>query len=133
MPTIDITLRKGCSDAAIEQCLLQIPREAERILENTKTRMLRVSVFEAEPAMSFAGGAEAEGINPTVVFTIGPGRSDEAKRKYAARVTEILCENLGCKPEEVRMYILSSEGNHFAIGGKPKVFAKTPEPGKEGA
>ena len=53
MPTIDITMRKGCSDQAIENCLLQIPKAAEDILENTKKRMLRVSVFEAEPEMNF--------------------------------------------------------------------------------
>ena len=38
MPTIDITMRKGCSDQAIENCLLQIPQAAEDILENTKKR-----------------------------------------------------------------------------------------------
>ena len=31
MPTIDITMRKGCSDQAIENCLLQIPQAAEDI------------------------------------------------------------------------------------------------------
>lgn len=117
MPTIDITMRKGCSDQAIENCLLQIPQAAEDILENTKKRMLRVSVFEAEPEMNFENGeAVVDKINPSVVFTIGPGRSTEAKQKFATKVTEILSENLGCKKEEVRIYILSSEGNHFAIG-----------------
>ena len=33
MPTIDITMRKGCSDQAIENCLLQIPQAAEDILD----------------------------------------------------------------------------------------------------
>lgn len=132
MPTIDITMRKGCSDQAIENCLLQIPQAAEDILENTKKRMLRVSVFEAEPEMNFENGEAVEDkINPSVVFTIRPGRSTEAKQKFAAKVTEILSENLGCKKEEVRIYILSSEGNHFAIGGRPKVFQKLPEEKKE--
>ena len=132
MPTIDITMRKGCSDQAIENCLLQSPQAAEDILENTKKRMLRVSVFEAEPEMNFENGEAVEDkINPSVVFTIGPGRSTEAKQKFAAKVTEILSENLGCKKEEVRIYILSSEGNHFAIGGRPKVFQKLPEEKKE--
>lgn len=131
MPTIDITMRKGCSDEAIEKCLIQIPRAAEDILENTKTRMLRVSVFEAEPEMIMQNGENPDGIFPTVVFTIGPGRSTEAKQKFSEKITEILVENLGCKKEEVRIYILSSEGNYFAIGGKPKVFAKLPEEKKE--
>ena len=85
MPTIDITMRKGCSDQAIENCLLQIPQAAEDILENTKKRMLRVSVFEAEPEMNFENGEAVEDkINPSVVFTIGPGRSTEAKQKISA-------------------------------------------------
>lgn len=131
MPTIDITLRKGCSDEAIEKCLLQIPRAAEDILENTKTRMLRVSVFEAEPEMILQDRKMADGIFPTVVFTIGPGRSEEAKKKFAQKITDILVENLKCRQEEVRVYTLSSAGNHFAIGGKPKVFPKLPEAKKE--
>ena len=81
MPTIDITMRKGCSDQAIENCLLQIPQAAEDILENTKKRMLRVSVFEAEPERNFENGeAVGDKINPSVVFTIGPGRSTEAEQ-----------------------------------------------------
>ncbi len=131
MPTIDITMRKGCSDEAIEKCLLQIPRAAEEILENTKARMLRVSVFEAEPEMILQDRETADGIFPTVVFTIGPGRSEEAKKKFAQKITDILVENLECTREEVRVYTLSSAGNHFAIGGKPKVFAKQPQPKKE--
>ena len=63
MPTIDITMRKGCSDQAIENCLLQIPQAAEDILENTKKRMLRVSVFEAEPEMNFENGEAVEKIH----------------------------------------------------------------------
>ena len=68
-------MRKGCSDQAIENCLLQIPQAAEDILENTKKRMLRVSVFEAEPEMNFENGeAVVDKINPSVVFTIGTGQ-----------------------------------------------------------
>lgn len=131
MPTMDIMLGKGCSDRAIEACLTQIPRAAEEILEHTKAQMLRISVLEAEPELVFAGGAAAAGIHPCVVFTVGPGRSAQAKQKFAGKITEILSENLGCSREEIRVYMLSGEGNHFAIGGRPKVFAKKTESGEE--
>lgn len=94
--------------------------------------MLRVSVFEAEPEMNLKMGKQWRTRSIRLLYLpSGPGRSTEAKQKFAAKVTEILSENLGCKKEEVRIYILSSEGNHFAIGGRPKVFQKLPEEKKE--
>jgi len=124
MPTVDITLRKGCSDDALEKSMKEISAAAEEILENTLVRMIRVSIYEADDDMILQGEKEVKGIFPTVVFTIGPGRSDEARRKFGKRITEILVKNLGCPPEEIRIYLLSSVGNHFAIGGKVKDFSK---------
>ena len=127
MPTIDLTLRKGCPDRALEACMKEISCAAEEILEITRTGMIRISVFEAEEDMILQGGEGQTGICPTVIFTVGPGRSVQARKAFGRRITDILVKNLACEPKEVRVYILSSEGNYFAIGGRPKVFQEKKE------
>ena len=120
MPTIDITIKRGVSDAALEKCMKEITDSAEKLLENTYKRMIRISIFEAEDGMVMDGGKIENDLCPTAVFTIGPGRSEMAKQKFAQSITEILADNLKCNKDKIRVYTLSSYGNHFAIGGNKK-------------
>ena len=94
-------------------------------LENTLERMIRVSVYEADPERIYCGGAPAPRLQPTVLFRIGPGRSAEAKDSFMEQIAEILSRNLGCRKEDVRGYVMDNEeGHHFCIGGKHKDFTK---------
>ncbi len=125
MPFITLYLKEGCSDASIEKCLKEITAAGAETLENTLPRMIRIKVYDAPKARVYSGGAVTEKTNPTVVFNIGPGRSEEAKNKFMAKIADILHENLGCPKEDVRAFIYDNANpNNFCIGGKPKDFTK---------
>lgn len=125
MPFVTLYLPKGCDDRALEKSMREITAAGADTLENTLTRMVRVTVFESEPERVYQGGKQAEGLHPVVLFRIGPGRSAAAKDSFMDQIAQILHENLRCPKENVRAYILDNEeGHHFCIGGKPKDFTK---------
>lgn len=125
MPFVTLYLPRGCDDAAIEKSMREITAAGANTLENTLERMVRVTVFEADPARVYQGGTQATGLKPTVLFRIGPGRSPEAKDSFMNQIAEILSSNLRCPKEEVRGYVMDNEkGHHFCIGGKHKDFTK---------
>lgn len=125
MPFVTIYLQKGCNDAAIVKSMREITEAGASTLENTLTRMVRVSVFEAEEARVYQGGIPVTGATPTIIFNVGPGRSQEAKNLFMAQIAEILELNLGISKESVRAYIMDN-GNpdNFCIGGQLKDFSK---------
>lgn len=125
MPFITLYLPRGCDDGALETSMREITAAGADLLENTLERMIRVTVFEADPERVYQGGAHTEPLKPTVLFRVGPGRSAEAKDAFMAQIAEILSRNLGCPKENVRSYVLDNEeGHHFCIGGKHKDFSK---------
>ena len=125
MPFVTIYLPRGCDDAALEKSMREITTVGEEVLENTLTRMIRVTIFEADPERIYLGGEHTEPLTPTVLFRVGPGRSGEAKDTFMARIAEILSKNLNCPKDRIRAYVLDNEeGHHFCIGGKHKDFTK---------
>ena len=54
---------------------------------------------------------------PMVQITILQGRSAEQKRKVAKRVTEVLAEELGTKPEGVAVAFYEVTKESYALGG----------------
>ncbi len=125
MPFLTIYLREGCDDASIETCMREITAAGADTLENTLTRMIRITVKEAKANRVYENGICRDAITPTVVFNIGPGRSDEAKNSFMNQIADILHKNLGCPKESVRGYIMEAGNpNNFCIGGKLKDFSK---------
>lgn len=125
MPFVTLYLPKGCDNQALEKSMREITAAGADTLENTLPRMVRVPVFEADPARVYEGGAHTDTLHPVVLFRIGPGRSGEAKDSFMNQIAEILHNNLNCPKENVRAYVMDNEeGHHFCIGGKPKDFTK---------
>lgn len=125
MPFITLYVPRGCDDGALEQSMREITAAGADLLENTLERMIRVTVLEADPDRVYQGGKKAQGLTPTVLFRVGPGRSAGAKDAFMAQIAAILSRNLGCPREDVRAYVLDNEeGHHFCIGGKHKDFSK---------
>ena len=125
MPFVTLYLPKGCNNKALEKSMREITAAGADTMENTLTRMVRVTVFEAEPERIYEGGRHVKELYPVVLFRIGPGRSPEAKDSFMDQIAQILHENLKCPKENVRGYVLDNEeGHHFCIGGKPKDFTK---------
>ena len=125
MPFVTLYLRKGSDDAALERSMREITLAGANTLENTLERMIRVSVYEAEPERVYCGGVPTQQLQPTVLFRIGPGRSAEAKASFMEQIAEILSRNLDCRKEDVRGYVMDNEeGHHFCIGGKHKDFTQ---------
>lgn len=126
MPFVTLYVPHGLDDAQLEKCMREITEAGANTLENTLTRMIRVTVFEADQERIYNGGDHTSEIDPVVLFRIGPGRSAEAKDSFMAQIAEILHKNLGCSKERIREYVLDNNGpeHHFCIGGKPKDFSK---------
>ena len=126
MPFVTLYVPRGLDDAQLEKSMKEITEAGANTLENTLTRMIRVTVFEADQARVYNGGEHTDKIDPVVLFRIGPGRSAEAKDSFMAQIAEILHRNLGCDKQSIREYVLDNNGpeHHFCIGGKPKDFTK---------
>lgn len=125
MPFITLYVPRGCDNGALEQSMREITAAGANLLENTLERMIRVTVLEAAPDRVYQGGKTAQGLVPTVLFRVGPGRSAGAKDAFMEQIAAILSQNLGCPRENVRAYVLDNEeGHHFCIGGKHKDFSK---------
>ena len=127
MPFITLYIKKGCDDAAIEACMREISQAGADIMENTLLRMVRVSVYDIPANRIYEGGrlvAEHD-LAPTVFFDIGPGRSDQAKNAFMAKISEIFHRNLGVPVERIRAYVKDNEHpENFCIDGKLKDFSK---------
>jgi 4-oxalocrotonate tautomerase len=54
---------------------------------------------------------------PMVQITILQGRSAEQKRKAAKRITEVLVEELGAKPDALVIAFNEVTKESFAVGG----------------
>ena len=123
MPFVTIYLKRGYDEAAMVKSMKEISETGADLLENTLLRMVRVTVLDAPEERVYIGGEYSEGLHPTVIFNVGPGRSPEAKQAFMRRIAEILSKNLGCEKEDVREYILDeSDPNNFVIGGVVKDF-----------
>lgn len=124
MPNFYVSLRKGCSDAAIERMMKEITEAAYTTLENVAQRMVRVTVDEYEENCAVQGGQVVLEPLPTITFRVGPGRSYETRLELAKKMTEIVSRELNVNPQSVRVYIEYGKADHFAIGGKLKDFNK---------
>jgi len=51
--------------------------------------------------------------------TILEGRSQEVKNRVMARLTEVLVEELGAKPAQVRVVLREVRGGAYAVAGQP--------------
>ena len=127
MPFVTLYLRSGCDDSAVETCMREISQAGAEIMENTLLRMVRVSVYDIPGNRIYEGGklVGEDDLAPTVVFDIGPGRSDEAKTRFMDRIADILHENLGVDNRRVRAYVRdNTRPENFCIDGKQKDFSK---------
>ncbi len=61
--------------------------------------------------------------------TILEGRSQEVKNRVMARLTEVLVEELGAKPAQVRVVLREVPGGAYAVAGQPV----WPEPAASGS
>lgn len=124
MPIVNLTVRKGCSDAALANCMKSLTSAIASNLENTLPRMVRVTVTEVEENRVISGSKEVTNCLPTAIFQLGPGRSDAAIHQCMLDMAEAIHTTLEVSLEDVRIYIAHVEGDHFAIGGKVKDFEK---------
>ena len=60
MPFVTLYLTKGCNNKALEKSMREITAAGADTLENTLTRMVRVTVFESEPERVYEGGRHVE-------------------------------------------------------------------------
>jgi 4-oxalocrotonate tautomerase len=51
--------------------------------------------------------------------TILEGRSQDVKNRVMARLTEVLVEELGAKPAQVRVVLREVRGGAYAVAGQP--------------
>ena len=51
--------------------------------------------------------------------TILEGRSQDVKNRVMARLTEVLVEELGAKPAQVRVVLRDVRGGAYAVAGQP--------------
>ena len=56
---------------------------------------------------------------PVVQISRWAGRSDEQKKKIIEGVTNVLCDVLGIKPENVTVIIYEIEKKNWGKSGKP--------------
>ncbi|MGB9727196.1 MAG: tautomerase family protein [Nitrososphaeria archaeon] len=56
---------------------------------------------------------------PVVQISMWAGRSDEQKKKIIEGVTNVLCDVLGIKPENVTVIIYDVEKKNWGKSGKP--------------
>ena len=54
---------------------------------------------------------------PIIEIHLLEGRDIEKKRKLVAGVTDIVCQTLGSKPEQVRVILSDMARQDYAIGG----------------
>jgi 4-oxalocrotonate tautomerase len=54
---------------------------------------------------------------PIIQFNLLEGRTVDQKRAMARRVTEVVCETLSVKPENVRILIHEMGPHDFSVGG----------------
>lgn len=54
---------------------------------------------------------------PVIQVNLLAGRPIEAKRAFAANVTKLACEDLGVKPEQVRVIFNEMPHENYAIAG----------------
>ena len=54
---------------------------------------------------------------PVIQINLLQGRPVDAKRAFAARVTELACETLSVKPEQVRVIFNEMPHENYAIAG----------------
>ena len=123
MPIVNLTVKKGCSDAALADCMKALTDAIASNLENTLPRMIRVSVTEVPDNRVVQGEQKVEHCIPTAVFQLGPGRSDVAIEKCMQAMVNAIHLTLDVPKDDVRVYITAVEGDHFAIGGKAKDFS----------
>ncbi|PPQ33758.1 2-hydroxymuconate tautomerase [Rhodopila globiformis] len=63
---------------------------------------------------------------PIVDITLIEGRSDEAKARLCAGVTEAVVSAIGAPREAVRVILREVPPQHFAVGGVTKAAVKPP-------
>lgn len=56
---------------------------------------------------------------PVVQISMWAGRTDEQKKKIIEGVTDVLCEALNIKPENVTVIIYEVEKKNWGKSGKP--------------
>ncbi len=54
---------------------------------------------------------------PIITVNMLDGRTVEQKRKIAARLTQVICEELGKKPENVRIMFNEIPLDNYAVAG----------------
>lgn len=54
---------------------------------------------------------------PVIQVNLLQGRPAEAKRKFAANLTRLVCEDLGVKAEQVRIIFNEMPHENYAIAG----------------
>jgi 4-oxalocrotonate tautomerase len=53
-----------------------------------------------------------------VTITTIEGRDDDTKARLVARLTDVVVETLGAKPQQVRVVLDEVKDGNYAVGGK---------------
>jgi 4-oxalocrotonate tautomerase len=61
---------------------------------------------------------------PIIQVNLLEGRSIEQKRKTAADITKVVCEDLSVKPEQVRIQFIDMAPENYSIAGTLSVDKK---------
>lgn len=117
MPSIQIMMSTGCPEENIERLMRAMPDVVCSTLENTRVKMVRVSVNETRPEYIRQGMEVPSTCTPTVSFYLGPGRSEEAIRNCLAKMAQTFEDSGICPKENVRIYVMTPQPKHFAIAG----------------
>ena len=124
MPIVELSIKKGCKDEDISNCMKAITDAIASNLENTLPRMVRVTVTEMEEKYIYQGLDHPVGIAPTAIFQLGPGRSDEMIAKSLKEIAQAIHTHLHEPLDQIRVYLNLIPGDTFSIGGKIKDFNK---------
>jgi phenylpyruvate tautomerase PptA (4-oxalocrotonate tautomerase family) len=122
MPLVNLYIKKGCTEDEINQSLKGITGAIATTLENTKPRMVRITVTEVGENEFIQGSSSGSSCMPTVILTVGPGRSSNAINKCVREICSSLSSVLRIDTNDVRVYFTPVLGDHFSIGGKAKKF-----------
>ena len=119
MPIMTIHLVEGRkSDAQMAECASAITAVASATLESVLPRMVRITFIEsAARYVAQSGQTPGGSALPTVLFQLGPGRSDPAIAECIRQMTEAIGRTLDESPANIRIFIVRDPGTYFSIGG----------------
>lgn len=120
MPFINMTIKEGCPEEKIERCMKDMSNAIAENLDNTKLRMVRVTVMEILEKDMIQGDETPESWHPCMTFDIGPGRSEESIQRTMKAIVESCANALEIDKRDVNLSIIRTPNELFTIAGEVK-------------